>query len=88
MPLSWNEIKDRALAFSRENELWSDVFEPLKDKARFAKFALDGELGTVVRPGGADFAPEFLYQKLRPDYALKPTPKKTARLAKETGVTT
>ncbi|MBI2783046.1 MAG: DUF2442 domain-containing protein [Gammaproteobacteria bacterium] len=78
MPLSWNEIKDRALALSRENELWGDVFEPLKDKARFAEFALDGELGTVVWPGGAEFAPEFLYQKLRPDYALKPTPKSGA----------
>ena len=61
-----------------ESELWGDVFEPLKDKARFAEFALDGELGTVVWPGGADFAPEFLYQKLRPDYALKPTPKSGA----------
>jgi len=61
-----------------ESELWGDVFEPLKDKARFAEFALDGELGTVVWSGGADFAPEFLYQKLRPDYALKPTPKSGA----------
>lgn len=61
-----------------ESELWGDVFEPLKDKARFAEFALDRELETIVWPGGADFAPEFLYQKLRPDYALKPTPKSGA----------
>lgn len=61
-----------------EGELWGDVFEPLKDKIRFAEFVLDGELDTVVWPGGADFAPEFLYQKLRPDYVLRPTPKSGA----------
>lgn len=56
------------------DELWGEMFEPLKDKARFAQFALDKELETVVWPNGADFAPEFLYQKLRPNYTLKPTP--------------
>ncbi|HEY5604357.1 MAG TPA: DUF2442 domain-containing protein [Gammaproteobacteria bacterium] len=61
-----------------ESELWGEVFEPLKDKARFAEFALDKELETIVWPNGADFAPEFLYQKLRPNYALKPTPKSGA----------
>lgn len=61
-----------------ENELWGEVFEPLKNKARFAEFALDKELETIVWPNGADFAPEFLYQKLRPNYTLKPTPKSGA----------
>jgi hypothetical protein len=56
-----------------ESELWGEMFEPLKDKARFAEFVLNNELGTIVWPNGADFAPEFLYQKLRPEYALKPT---------------
>jgi hypothetical protein len=55
-----------------ESELWGEVFEPLKDKSRFADFALDKELETIVWPNGADFAPEFLYQKLCPNYALKP----------------
>jgi hypothetical protein len=55
-----------------ESELWGEVFEPLKDKDRFAEVALDKELETIVWPNGADFAPEFLYQKLRPNYALKP----------------
>jgi hypothetical protein len=57
-----------------EAELWGEVFQPLKDRVQFAAFSLDKELGTIVWPNGADFAPEFLYQKLRPDYALKPTP--------------
>ncbi|MGE0560056.1 MAG: DUF2442 domain-containing protein [Burkholderiales bacterium] len=61
-----------------EGEPCGDVFEPLKDKIRFAEFVLDGELDTVVWPGGADFAPGFLYQKLRPDYALRSTPKSGA----------
>jgi len=56
-----------------EAELWGEVFEPLIDPREFRKLRLDEELGTVVWPNGADFAPEFLYQCLRPDYALKPT---------------
>ena len=61
-----------------ESELWGEVFQPLKDKARFAVLSLDDELGTIVWPNGADFAPEFLYQQLCPNYALKPTPKSGA----------
>ncbi|MDZ7660849.1 DUF2442 domain-containing protein [Thiohalophilus sp.] len=54
-------------------ELWGEIFEPLKDKDRFKKFELNAELDTITWPNGADFAPEFLYQKLRPDYKLKST---------------
>jgi len=61
-----------------EPELWGDMFEPLKDKGRFARLTFDEELRTIVWPNGADFAPEFLYQKLRPNYVLKPTPKSGA----------
>lgn len=56
-----------------ESELWGEVFAPLKDKSEFSKCYLNQELETVVWSGGADFAPEFLYAKLRPDYVLKPT---------------
>jgi hypothetical protein len=37
------------------------VFEPLHDPDVFAQVRVDAELGTVVWPGGADIAPEYLY---------------------------
>ncbi|NOT02000.1 MAG: DUF2442 domain-containing protein [Phycisphaerales bacterium] len=45
------------------DELWGDVFEPLKDPALFRDFRLDKELNTVIWPTGADLAPEFLYER-------------------------
>lgn len=53
-----------------EAELWGEVFAPLKDASLFAAVRLDPELGTVTWPNGADFAPEFLYQRLQPGYSL------------------
>jgi hypothetical protein len=61
-----------------ESELWGQIFEPLKQKSLFAEVSLDKELDTIVWPNGADFAPEFLYQKLCPDYVLKPEAKRGA----------
>ena len=47
-----------------ENELWGEVFEPLKDLSQFKKFEFNPELRTIVWPStGADLAPEFLYEK-------------------------
>ncbi len=60
-----------------ESDLWGEIFEPIKEQIRFAEFELNHELGTIVWPNGADFAPEFLYQKLRPDYSLKSVHQKT-----------
>lgn len=37
------------------------VFEPLKDKRNFIQFGLTG--GTIEWYNGADFAPEYLYEK-------------------------
>jgi Protein of unknown function (DUF2442) len=45
-----------------EQELWGEVFEPLRDQAYFKTVQLDKELNTIRWDNGADFAPEFLYQ--------------------------
>ncbi len=59
-------------------ELSGDIFEPLKELTVFSQFTVSNDLETIVWPNGADFAPEFLYQKLRPHYTPKPTPKSGA----------
>jgi hypothetical protein len=38
------------------------IFAPLNDPAYFRKVELDEELGTIVWPNGADFAPETLHR--------------------------
>ena len=44
------------------DELWGEVFEPLRDPAYFGRFTIDQ---TLVWPNGADFAPEFLHERVR-----------------------
>lgn len=56
-----------------EDELWGEVFEPLRSKDTFAAVRLDPDIGTIVWPTGADFAPEFLYRKLNPAGFATPT---------------
>jgi hypothetical protein len=46
------------------DELDGEVFEPLKSVEYFRCFELHPELRTLVWPNGADFAPEFLREKL------------------------
>ena len=48
-----------------ENELDGEIFEPLKDISYFKNFIVNQELHTVVWPNGADFAPEFLFDRLK-----------------------
>ena len=43
------------------DELWGEVFEPLRDPAYFGQFTVDR---TLVWPNGADFAPEFLHERV------------------------
>ena len=46
------------------DQLYGEMFEPLKDLIKFRSFKLDPELNTVVWENGADLAPEFLHQRL------------------------
>jgi hypothetical protein len=46
-----------------ESELFGEVFEPLKNPDSFRQFRMDSELNTIGWPCGADFAPEFLYER-------------------------
>jgi hypothetical protein len=56
------------------NELWGEVFEPLKDVKLFAQAFVDPVSRTVAWPNGADLAPEWLYE---------PDPEKYWRLVEE-----
>ncbi len=48
-----------------KDELYGEVFEPLKDLERFRSFKVDLDLETIVWDNGADLAPEFLYDKMK-----------------------
>jgi hypothetical protein len=41
------------------------VFETARSESGFAEISVDPETGTVVWPGGADLAPDTLYQRVR-----------------------
>lgn len=62
----WLRFSDGAEgAVNLGNELYGEVFEPLKAPEYFKSFRLHPELHTLVWPNGADFAPEFLRSALR-----------------------
>jgi Protein of unknown function (DUF2442) len=51
-----------------KDDLFGEVFEPLKDLALFRQLRYDPESRSVVWPTGADLSPEFLrYGPDRPD---------------------
>ena len=48
-----------------EGELYGEMFAPLLDLEKFKDFRVDDEIDTVMWGNGADFAPKFLYEKLK-----------------------
>ena len=46
-------------------ELHGPVFELLRDPSYFGQLRVDPELDTIAWPNGADFAPEFLYERVK-----------------------
>ncbi len=59
--LRFNDAREGVLDLS--DELWGEVFQPLRDPAFFAQFRIE-EAHTLTWPNGADFAPEFLHSQL------------------------
>ena len=45
------------------DELYGEVFEPLKDLSAFKTLSVHPDFHTICWPNGADLAPEFLYEK-------------------------
>jgi hypothetical protein len=48
-----------------QDELYGEVFEPLKDKEFFKDFIQNDEWHTIAWPNGVDFAPEFVHSAIR-----------------------
>lgn len=46
-------------------ELYGELFEPLKNLEMFKQFTIHPEFHTLCWPNGADIAPEFLYEKAK-----------------------
>ncbi len=55
---------------------WEGIFAPLHDPAFFARVRVDPEIGTITWPGGADLAPEVLYERAAA-HPIRP-PRRTA----------
>jgi hypothetical protein len=47
------------------NRMRGPVFGSARSEEGFAEVSVDPETGTVVWPGGADLAPDTLYQRVR-----------------------
>ena len=44
-----------------KNELYGEIFEPLRNIEMFKKVKVNKDTNTIEWENGADFAPEFLY---------------------------
>jgi len=60
----WLRFEDGSEAeIDLSSELDGPVFLPLNDVSYFAPLRVNPDTGTIEWPNGADFAPEFLYEK-------------------------
>ncbi len=60
-----------------KDQLYGEVFEPLKNKNIFMQFRVDKDIRTIVWPNGADLAPYSLYDLGKPVIKkVKHTPKR------------
>ncbi len=57
-----------------KEELYGEVFEPLKDQSLFRQVAVNPNTNTIEWPNGADLAPEFLYKVGREVKRVAPAP--------------
>lgn len=46
-----------------KDEIYGEIFEPLKDLSYFKQAYVNHDIGTVSWPNDADFCPDFLYEK-------------------------
>ena len=62
----WLEFNDgRKGVVDLADELYGDERTSLRDIDKFSTFYLDYGLATIAWHHGADFAPDYLYEKLR-----------------------
>ena len=47
------------------DRMWGPVFGTARTEQGFAEVEVDAETGTVAWPGGADLAPDTLYERVR-----------------------
>ena len=60
----WLRFEDRTEGeIDLSEELEGPIFEPLRDQTYFARLRVNSDTGTVEWLNGADFAPEFLYER-------------------------
>ena len=61
----WIEFNDGTSGIADlSDDIWGKIFEPLKDIIKFKKFVISDTMNTISWENGADFAPEFLYNKV------------------------